>query len=244
MTTSPAPVGTSAWKFRRRQPACSVCERPFEDGELHFSVLSIRDGELAREDPCVRCWDAASRAPATGAAPPREPREPAEPREPSEAGAAQAPLWQRAADEVFWWRTRHLAAKKRGIALNLPALEALFLSLEGRRERSVRELRYLLCLILMRKRRLKLVRIKREPAGESFEVRRPRRQESSKVWVFDFTPERIDALRSELVALFDAHEEGTDSEEDRAGAPDEGSEVADGSEAPQASDAPEDPDAA
>ena len=180
-----------SWKFHRRQGACSVCDRPFEDGEVHYSRLFVRAGELERGDACWRCWTAEQAARAEG----------------HELEPAAREL------EVFWWRTRHSAHKQRGLALNLPALEALFLSLEGRGETRLRELRYLLCLILMRKRRLKLVRIRREKEGEAFEVRRPRRQESLKVWVFDFTPERMDELRAELRELFE------NAEAEREGAP-------------------------
>jgi len=127
--------------------------------------------------------------------------------------------------DVFWWRTRHVVGKKKGLVLNLPALEALFHSIDGRPETTIRELRYLLCLLLMRKRRLKLERVQRGPDGESFEVRRPRRQESLRVDVFDFTPERMDELRVELLALFDSAE-ADDSES--TGAPDDGGDASAG----------------
>ena len=142
--------------------------------------------------------------------------------------------WKQPAEEgeidVFWWRTRHTVGKKKGLSLNLPALEALFHSIDGRTEPTIRELRYLLCLLLMRKRRLKLVRVQRGAEGESFEVRRPRRQESLLVHVFDFTVERMDELRVELLALFDSAE--TDE------VPEEGAD-ADAAEGPVADQVPE-----
>src|SRR5688572_7803031 len=103
---------------------------------------------------------------------------------------------------VFYWFTRHVAAKK-GLVLDLVTLEQLFLQLEGRAERPVRELRYLVALLLMRKRRLKLDRVTRgtDAEGRTEEamiLRRPRRKETFEVFVFDFTPERIDELRQKL----------------------------------------------
>lgn len=106
------------------------------------------------------------------------------------------------AADLFWWRTRHTPSKQRGLALNLEALEALFIALEGRNDLAIKELRFLLCLLLMRKRRLKTVRMTREEEVDAFVVRRPRRQEEFTVFVFDFTPERMAELREELRAIF------------------------------------------
>ena len=116
--------------------------------------------------------------------------------------------WQsrEVAETLFWWRTHHRVGKKRGLALNLEALEAFFLALEDKQDRTLRELRYILCLILMRKRRLKIVRILRGKEGEAMLVRRPRRKESLRVWVYDFSPERMDELRIKLVRIFDGDE--------------------------------------
>jgi len=108
--------------------------------------------------------------------------------------------------EVWWWRTRHRVDKKRGLRLNLEAIEGLFLSLEGKEQANVSELRYVLCLILMRKRRLKIDRIVRDNKGEAMIVRRPRRKEALRVAVHDFTPERMEDLRVRLVRIFDGDE--------------------------------------
>lgn len=107
---------------------------------------------------------------------------------------------------LFWWRTRHEAGRKPGLALNLEAIEALFLGLEGRAEVRLRELRYVLCLLLMRKRRLKIERILRDDEGEAMIVRRPRRQEALRVFVFDFDAARMGELREELRRVFDSDE--------------------------------------
>jgi len=106
------------------------------------------------------------------------------------------------AADLFWWRTRHTESRQRGLALNLEALEALFIALEGRNDLAIKELRFLLCLLLMRKRRLKTVRMTREQGVDAFVVRRPRRQEEFTVYVFDFSPERMAELREELRSIF------------------------------------------
>ena len=105
--------------------------------------------------------------------------------------------------ELFFWFTRR-AAGKRGLVLDLVMLEQLFLQLEGRAEVPVRELRYLVALLLMRKRRLKLVRLSRGDSGAdgaAMILRRPRRKEDFVVHVFDFGVERLNELRTTLVDL-------------------------------------------
>jgi hypothetical protein len=161
------------WKIQRKQGVCGSCERAFDEGEQHFSVLSITDGELARDDLCPACF--ASR---------------------DDSGS------------LLWWRTRHTVQRDKRLRLNFEALEALFLRLGEATEPKLLELRYVLCLLLMRKRRLKVRRIERAAQGDCFVVARPRRAEEQRVFAFDFTPERLDELRAELSALFEGAEEG------------------------------------
>jgi hypothetical protein len=117
------------------------------------------------------------------------------------------PCWSRsgARDELFHWFTRHRAAQ-RGLQLDLATLEQVFLSLAGRSEPRLAELAYLIALLLLRKRRLRLERVARDERGEAMLVRRPRRTESLRVQVFDFAPERLEALRGELARLFEGGE--------------------------------------
>ncbi|MEM7311451.1 MAG: hypothetical protein AAF682_32605 [Planctomycetota bacterium] len=105
-------------------------------------------------------------------------------------------------DELIFWRGRHHVGKK-AFAVDFEALEGLFLALEGREEQALRELRYLLCLLLMRKKRLKLIKTARRPDGEAMIMRRPRRTEELLIYVFDLTPEKADELRGKLRAIFE-----------------------------------------
>ncbi|MFN0243358.1 MAG: hypothetical protein ACKVWV_10745 [Planctomycetota bacterium] len=159
---------TNEWRFRRRQGWCGACERRFEEGERHASVLAIRADDIVREDACSACWTART-----------------------------------AAQDVFFWMTRH-SSDRRAVHLDLATLEQFFLQLQHRTEEKLVQVRYVLALLLMRKRRLKLERIVRDAAaGEAMVVRRPRQKETFLVQVFDFTPERLESLKAELRALFD-----------------------------------------
>jgi hypothetical protein len=118
---------------------------------------------------------------------------------------------------LLWWRTTHVPARRKGLALDIDLLEGLFGKLETCQDVRVLELRYVICLLLMRKRRLKVVRIERAGAEgnpqDAFLVRRPRSQEEFRVQVFDFGPERMVELRDELRALLSGveNELGPDS---------------------------------
>ena len=109
-------------------------------------------------------------------------------------------------EPVLYWTTRHEVDKKKTVQLDLDSLDRLFLQLEGRPEREVRELRYVLCLLLMRKRRVKVERVVRKDGEESFLVKRPRDDQRYTVYVYDFEPEQLDALRAQLQAVFDGAE--------------------------------------
>ena len=118
--------------------------------------------------------------------------------------------WEEPADAIYWWATRREVKGKKTLALDFELIERLFFQLEERSEDKIRELRYLLCLMLMRKRRLKLVKVQRGSDGEAMLVRRPRRKEEWRVFVYDFDPERLDVLRGELATLLDGDFEQED----------------------------------
>ena len=110
---------------------------------------------------------------------------------------------QTSESELFFWFTRHRADKKRTLNLDLAALAALFVSLGKRKETAARELRFVLGLLLMRKRRLKLEKVVRSSDGEAMLVRKPRHKDTVRVHVFDFTPERLAELKGELRDVFE-----------------------------------------
>ncbi|MEO1699103.1 MAG: hypothetical protein AAFU73_17565 [Planctomycetota bacterium] len=172
-------MGTT-WQISRRAGQCAATERPFEDGERHASFLRVEEGALVRVDLSLDAWKEERR------------------RIDAEDDDAEEPL-------LFWY-TRHHVEPKKTVQLDLDSLDRLFLSLEGHASREVRELRYVLCLLLMRKRRVKVEKVLRENGEESFLVKRPRDDHRYTVYVYDFEPERLEELRHQLQAVFDGAE--------------------------------------
>lgn len=118
-------------------------------------------------------------------------------------GCFELPTSAEASPDLVYWRARHHSDPRARFAVDFEAIEELFLSLEGRREEGLAELRYLLALLLLRKKRLKLAGVRRNAAGETLCVRRPRRQEEFEVQVFELDSERAQVLKAELARVFE-----------------------------------------
>ncbi|QDV08221.1 hypothetical protein Poly30_37570 [Planctomycetes bacterium Poly30] len=170
----------TTWTISRRQGVCAKTGHEFGDGERHVSMLLVQGSALERMDVSMAAW--------------REMHARMEAKDPE----ADEPL--------FWWMTRHEVTKRKTVQLDMESLSQLFVQLEGREEIQVRELRYVLCLLLMRKRRVKVEKVLRENGEESFLVKRPKEDQRYKVYVYDFEPERLDEVRAQLQAIFDGAE--------------------------------------
>jgi hypothetical protein len=108
-----------------------------------------------------------------------------------------------ARSSLFWWRTRFSLATKRALVLDLEGLDALFGALEPRSEETAQELRYVLALVLLRKRRYKLARTETDASGEFLVLARPRSTASVRVRVFDLPPERQAVQKEALKRIFE-----------------------------------------
>jgi hypothetical protein len=144
------PRPMNEWRIHRREARCGRCERTFTEGEAIFSLLFFDAQGLRREDRCQPCFEGAS------------------------------PGSETETTQLVFWRTRHDPDRRTRFAVDFEAIEELFLALDGRAEGRLPELRYLLTLLLLRKKRLKLVGVRRHGADETLCVRRPRRAESSR----------------------------------------------------------------
>lgn len=161
------------WKIHRRESGCSACGKTFEEGEALFSVLHLAEDALRREDRCGGCFH-----------------------DPGES-APGAPR------DFLFWRTHHHSDPRARFAVDFEALSELFLALESRTEERLLELRYVVALLLLRKKRLKLVGLRRRADGEILSVRRPRQQEEFEVRVYDLDGERAQAIQADLGRLFE-----------------------------------------
>ena len=113
------------------------------------------------------------------------------------------------APRTIYWRTRRPPEGKRRVSVDFDVVEQVFFALADHEEERILELRYLMSLLLLRKKRLKLARVKRDEDGEAMVLRRPRRTEAIEVRVFDLSEERSQVLRLELTRIF----EGADVED-------------------------------
>jgi hypothetical protein len=99
---------------------------------------------------------------------------------------------------AFYWRSRFALERSRRVKFDLEALREAFLRLDGNEERA--PLRYLVALVLLRKRVLRFRGMKRGATGESDRllVGVGRKGETQEVVVPDLPGEKIEELREAL----------------------------------------------
>lgn len=200
------------WQIGRHVPKCAACEVEFKDGDRLYSLLQVSDDGLERQDLCVRCYS--DEAVANAVFWWRTRHQVEEQRglkldleaiealfialDPHRSSAASS-----AADEEDNDSNAISVAPQTDEADSEAA--APFASGLPINERLL-ELRYLICLVLLRKRRLKVTKVARSyrgEVGEFFLVKRPRRQEELAVRVFDFDADKIASLREDLQRIFE-----------------------------------------
>jgi len=236
------------WKVERRGGGCAACEKEFVHHETIQSVLEVAEQGLLREDFCVGCWQAGKAGDGLGGELCAGHESSAEPGAmvTSEANSVVRPAAGSSPGsdfrERFWWSSRHQEVAEKAVRMDLEVLDQLFDALAPRKETRLQEIRYVVCLLLLRKRRLKVMRVVREQGSEAFLVKKPRLEELHRVEVFDFVPERMESLRHELQALLDGAGSELDPESllDHGGPVNEdgGSPDDSGTPAPVSDDAP------
>jgi len=247
------------WKLSRRHPACVTCERPFEDGEAHFSRLEITAEGVERADVCRACWPETSdpdwiwwrarRQVATkkGLAVDWEVLRQVfdslgtKAEELRAARAAGGEAFEGGGGVVEVVAPAEPVAREDGDGSEGDADEATDESAEAQADDApatldpierLEQLRYLLSLLLIRKRRLMLVRAVRRGDGEALVLRRSRRQEQIEVRAFDLEPEQMETVRAELQRLFEG--EALDGDANDGAGDDEGEGAAE--DAPEAAE--------
>ena len=77
------------------------------------------------------------------------------------------------ANDLYWWRTQH-SEKRGGLKLDLDALLALVMRLEEDVRDGALDFRFLVALLLVRHRKLKLASVTKKGKKEFLELRKPR----------------------------------------------------------------------
>ena len=111
------------------------------------------------------------------------------------------------AKDLVWWRTQHAEAKG-GIKLDFDAILALFKTLEQKPGEAPLDLRFLLGLLLVRHRKLKLVGVRSRGKKEFLQLRKPRTQIVFEVQTRELEDERRRKLTAALGELMDPTAEG------------------------------------
>jgi len=109
--------------------------------------------------------------------------------------------------DLFWWRTSHAPGRVR-LKVDFDLLLSLVRSLVGDSRPERLDLAFLLALLLIRHRRLRLTGISRVAGREILNLRRPRTREVFPVEVRELDSERRGRLTEILGGLMDPTREG------------------------------------
>lgn len=164
------------WKITRRAHQCNPCGRIFENGSLVFSTLSFVDSPDS-ETPIFERLD--------------------------RCGLCHQRRERRAQEIV--WRTQHEDAPKKP-KLDLVSLTEVFRQLLAVTDPRLSPLRFLVSLLLLRHRRVKVVRTLTENDRDFLIMAFPRSKEQFAIEVADLPKEKLEELRAQLTAVFEGGE--------------------------------------
>lgn len=111
------------------------------------------------------------------------------------------------AQDLIWWRTTH-REKRGGVRIDFDLVLALFEKLAERPGEGMRDLRFLLALLLVRHRRLRLTGVRVRGARELLQLRKPRTRKEYEAEVRELDAARRDELTRILGELMDPTAEG------------------------------------
>ena len=106
------------------------------------------------------------------------------------------------ANDLHWWRTQH-SEKRGGLKLDLDALLALVMRLEEDVRDGALDFRFLVALLLVRHRKLKLASVTKKGKKEFLELRKPRAKKTFPVQVRELEEEQRARLSQILSGLMD-----------------------------------------
>lgn len=107
-----------------------------------------------------------------------------------------------AEQSIFWWRTCH-ADGAGGLKLDLDSLLSLLAGMENEKNPAKKDFRFLLALLLVRHRKLRLVTVLKRASCEFLSLRKPRTKQLFEVEVRELHQARREQLSQALAGLMD-----------------------------------------
>jgi hypothetical protein len=156
------------WNIQKPDIECHSCSKQFDEGDPYLSALFDTGEQFERKDYCPACWQATSDRP----------------------------------QAFSFWKT-HVPTRqeKRKLLVANDILLDFFLRLSGDhgdQPDHKTKFRYILALVLMRKRTLRFVDIVRENGSEYMVLRYPREDREFKVLDPGLTEEEADTVKDDL----------------------------------------------
>jgi hypothetical protein len=164
---------TLDWNITKSLHRCGRCSKEFAEEEPYYSALHDSGVEFERKDFCVGCWEALD-------APQRE-------------------------QAFSFWRTEiPKADEPRKVFVDDAVIFDFFQRLASEEDQPTkRNFRYILGLMLMRKKKLKFKDVVREGDKEYLILRRSRTKEEHRVLNPQLTDEEAEQVRQELTQILD-----------------------------------------
>ena len=159
------------WNIAKSLHRCTRCDKEFAEEQPYYSALYDTGAEFERRDFCVDCWTA-----------------------PDNADRDRA--------FSFWKTEVPKADEPRRVFVDDAVIFDFFQRLAAEEDHPVkRNFRYILGLMLMRKKKLKFKDVVRENGKEYLILRRSRTKEEHRVLNPDLTDEETEQVRNELTQI-------------------------------------------
>jgi len=161
------------WNIAKSERRCARCGRGFSEEEEYYSALYDTGAEFERRDFCTACWEAPDTPPSG---------------EPFSFWKAEVPK----------------ADQPKKLFVDNNVIFDFFCRLASEEDQPVkRNFRYILGLMLMRKKRLKLKDVLRQNGKEYLVLRRSRTKEMHRVLDPKLTEEELLQVRAELTQILE-----------------------------------------
>ena len=159
------------WNIAKSLHRCSHCDKEFAEEEPYFSALYDAGPEFARKDFCTGCWSS------------------------SEGGLREGAF-------SFWKTEVPKVDEPRRVFVDDNVIFDFFCRLASEEHEPVkRNFRYILGLMLMRKKKLKFKDVVRKDGKEYLVLRRSRTHEEHRVLNPDLSDEEMEQVRNDLTQI-------------------------------------------